>query len=530
MKISRIICLAAFIASMAINVSCSQKCVIKGSDEELMRNWISTLGADDYAGRKPMTEYETKSVNFIADQMKLLGLEPAFDGSYFQEMKMISTTVRFPDNRIDVKGRKGETSLIYAEDFIAWNHIAENIVTLKDAEYVFCGFGINAPEFGWNDYDGLDVKGKIVIAMVNDPGYYDSNLFRGKNMTYYGRWIYKFEEAIRQGAAGCLVLHETDAASYGWNVCTNGHSESNLGLYDETNKSAGLSIKGWISQEGGQKLFKLAGIDMKSAVESAKKPGFKAISLGVKSDITMNVSYRVSGTMNVAGILPGSDLKDEALVISGHWDHLGIGPADATGDSIYNGAADNASGVAAVLLLAKKFKELPQKPRRSIIFISVTCEESGLFGSQFYCEHPVIPMDKTATVLNFDCIAPEHLTKDILILRGGESDLDEIAQKAAETQGRYIYFSDDNSDGWYYRSDHYNFVKKGVPAFVMGNGIDPADPEHVNKYPKKSWYHTPSDEYLEDWDMEGTIANVDFMFEVGKIVANSDDLPKWKNN
>jgi Zn-dependent M28 family amino/carboxypeptidase len=341
-------------------------------------------------------------------------------------------------------------------------------------------------------------------------------------MTYYGRWVYKFEEAIRQGAAGCLVLHDTAAAGYGWHVCVNGHLEDNLALYDpETQNANELGVKGWLRDEGGRKIFDAAGLDFDAALAAAKRPGFRAIPLGVKGDVILDVSYQVEETRNVAGILPGTDLKDEVVVMSAHWDHLGIGTPDETGDTIYNGAADNGSGIASVLLAARKFQELPAKPRRSILFFFPSSEESGLFGSQYYCEHPAIPMERTVANLNFESVGPAELTEDVVILGGGESVLDRYFIAAAAAQGRYIFFDDDNSDGWFYRSDHYNFVKKGVPALVVENGLHPVHPDRPNRYPMSSWYHKPSDEYREDWDLEGTLANVYLMFSVGVSVANN---------
>lgn len=499
-------------------------------EEAMLRDWIRTIGSDDFGGRMPMTEYEPKTIEYIAGQMKSLGLEPAFDGSYFQKVDMVSVTTRPEGEKLTVKGKK-KVELKYPDDFIVWTSRATDEVDIPSAEYVFCGFGIDAPEYGWNDFDGIDVKGKIVIAMVNDPGFYDSSLFRGRNMTYYGRWIYKFEEAQRRGAAGCLVLHNTEAASYGWHVCVNGHLQGNLALYNEDTKNAdALAMKGWLHEDGCRKIFQAAGLDFDAAVASAKKPGFKAVPLHVKSPIKLNVTYEVSQTSNVAGILPGTDLKDEVVVFNGHWDHFGYGNPDENGDEIYNGAADNASGVANVLMLAKKFTEMPVRPRRSLLFMSVSSEESGLFGSQYYCEHPVFDMSKTATIINFDCVAPAPLTNDVIVLGGGECDLDGYITAAAAAQGRHVVFDNDNSDGWFFRSDHYNFVKKGVPAVVINNGKELVDPSRPNKYPQSSWYHKPSDEYHEDWDLGGTVANLNMMFSVGLSIANADKKPEWYKN
>ncbi len=490
-------------------------------DEALLRDWIRTVSSDVFGGRKPMTEYEDLTVGYLVGEMEKLGLQPAFDGSWYQPFRIVSTTCRPPKDRIRLKGRR-RAELRFPDDLTVWTARATDRVELKNAEFVFCGFGINAPEYGWNDYEGVDVRGKIVVAMVNDPGFYDASLFRGRNMTYYGRWVYKFEEAIRQGAAGCLVLHDTAAAGYGWHVCVNGHLEDNLALYDpETQNANELGVKGWLRDEGGRKIFDAAGLDFDAALAAAKHPGFRAIPLGVKGDVILDVSYQVEETRNVAGILPGTDLKDEVVVMSAHWDHLGIGTPDETGDTIYNGAADNGSGIASVLLAARKFQELPAKPRRSILFFFPSSEESGLFGSQYYCEHPAIPMEKTAACLNFESIGPAELTEDVVILGGGECELDRFFVAAAAAQGRYIFFDDDNSDGWFFRSDHYNFVKQGVPALVVENGLHPVHPDRQNRYPMSSWYHKPSDEYRDDWDLEGTLANVYLMFSVGVSVANN---------
>ena len=496
-------------------------------EEAILREWIKTLGSDEFGGRKPMTAHETLTLNYLAGEMEKIGLEPAFNGSWLQKVQTISTVSRPDGSKFKVKGKR-KAELVYPEDVVVWTARAANRIDIKAAEYVFCGFGIDAPEFGWNDFDGIDVKGKIIIAMVNDPGFYDASLFQGKNMTYYGRWTYKFEQAERLGAAGCLVLHNTAAASYGWHVCQNGHVDSNLALYDKETKNAGaLGIKGWLHDDGCRKLVNPAGLAFAAAVAAAKKPGFKAFSLKVKGDVKMNVTYEIQETCNIAGILPGTDLKDEAVVFSAHWDHFGYGTPDETGDRIYNGAADNGSGMAAVLMLARKYAELPVRPRRSMIFLIPTLEESGLFGSEYYCAHPVIPMEKTAACINFDCIAPEPLTHDVMVLGGGACELDNYIVAAAGAQGRYVVLDDDNSDGWFFRSDHFNFVKKGVPAVVIKYGVDLVDPLHPNKYPKPDWYHKPSDEYLEDWDFSGTLAHVNMMFAVGLSVANADKAPRW---
>lgn len=504
-------------ASLAAQAQVSTKDV-----EAKYREWIKTIASDQFGGRKPMTPYEDLTVNYLAGELEKLGLEPAFGGSWFQPFQMLSVTARLKGDQITLKGKK-KAQLKYPDDLIIWTARATDKVELPAAEFVFCGFGIHAPEFGWDDYEGIDVKGKIVIAMVNDPGYYDDSLFQGRNMTYYGRWLYKFEEAMRQGAAGCLVLHNTEAASYGWHVCVNGHLEDNLALYNpETGNAEELAIKGWLREEGAAKIFQAAGMDMEKALADAKKPGFRSFPLKVKGNVNMAVKYDIQQTRNVGAILRGTEEDSGAVLMCAHWDHLGIGKPDEKKDSIYNGAADNASGVAGALVTAHLIKVLKIKPRRSILYLFPSSEESGLFGSAYYCEHPAVPLEKTVACLNFESIGPAPLTKDVVILGGGQSILDQYYVDGAIAQGRYIFFDDDNSDGWFYRSDHYNFVKKGVPAVVMENGRELADPSKPDKYPMASWYHKPCDEYREDWDLEGTLANIHLVINVALSLAFSN--------
>ena len=507
--------LLSFLIPALVLLGCSEA----REDESLLREWIQTLSADAFGGRKPMTGYEDLTVNYLAGELEKMGLEPAFDGSWFQPFQLISVTAVPRDRHLLVRGKTSQV-LNYPEDVMVWTVRAADQVEIPQAEYVFCGFGITAPEFGWDDYKDVDVKGKIVIALVNDPGFYDASLFRGRNMTYYGRWLYKFEEALRHGAAGCLVVHDTEAASYGWHVCVNGHLQDNLALFNpETGNADKLAVQGWIHEGGARKLFDAAGMDMDKAVSDARKPGFRALPLQVKGDVMMDETYTIRETRNVGGILRGSTRADEAVVLSAHWDHLGIGKPDHSGDSIYNGAADNASGMAGALLCAHKFARLKERPERSVLFLFPSSEESGLFGSEYYCDHPAVPLEKTAANLNFESIGPATLTEELSVLGGEGSPLSPYFEAAARAQGRTIFFDDDNSDGWFYRSDHYNFVKRGVPAVVWENGLHPVHPEKADKYPMEQWYHKPSDQYHEDWDLSGTVANVNLVYNVGLALS-----------
>ena len=488
-------------------------------EEAMFRSWIAKIASDEFGGRLPMSQFEEPVTAYLASQLDSLGIQPAFGDSYFQEVQLISTQCRFDGGGMPFRGASGAGTLQIPDDFVGWNARPDGSIDLPATGVVFCGFGIDADEFGWHDFEGVDVKGKLVLAMVNDPGFYDESLFQGKNMTYYGRWLCKFEQAARLGAAGCLVIHNTPAAGYGWAVCSN-HTGSNLALYDAASGNASrLPMNGWISEQGCRKLFAAAGVDFDDAAEAAKRPGFKPMELPLKADIKMTVTHEIRTSRNIGGILPGSKKPDEAVAISGHWDHLGIGTPDEEGNTIYNGAADNASGVAAALLCAAQAARLPRRPDRSLLFLFYTAEESGMFGSEHYCNFPAVPMDKTAACINFESMAPEPLTRDVVVLGGGNSPLDGPIARGAKRQGRYVTLNQDNSDGWFFRSDHFNFVKKGVPAVVIESGVDLVHPDRPNKYPFEAWYHKPCDEYRPDWDVEGSLAHIHLMFGVALEMA-----------
>ena len=490
-----------------------------GSDEQLLREWTKVLASDEFGGRKPMTPYEDKTVEYLARQLEVMGLEPAFNGSWFQPFEMIAVTAKPVGGKLSVSGKK-KSMLRYPDDLIIWTTRATKKIDLKKAEYVFCGFGINAPEFGWNDYEGIDVKGKIVVVMVNDPGFYDSQLFRGRNMTYYGRWLYKFEEAQRQGAAGCLVLHHTEAASYGWHVCVNGHLSDNLAIYDPDTRNAGeLAVRGWLHEDGCRKLFLAAGMDMDKALADAKKPGFKSFPLNVRGDVKMNVTYDIQQTRNVGGILRGSSREGEAVVFCAHWDHWASGRPMST---VIRYTTVLPTMHPAWLELCSSPRSSRRCPRR----VETCCSSSPRLRRADFSARLITAITLPcrwqrlwpALTLRASALRAHH---DVVILGGGESDLDNYYVAAAAAQGRYIYFDDDNSDGWFYRSDHYNFVKKGVRAVVLENGLKPVDVSKPNKYPMPVWYHKPCDEYREDWDVSGTLSNVNLIFSVGLSLSNN---------
>ncbi len=495
-------------------------------EEAYFRERIKTLSSDEFGGRAPMSDYETKTINYIADEFKAAGLLPANGESYFQPVKLMSTHTRPEGGVITAKTPKGKLEMKFYDDVVVWTDRGTERVEVKNAEYVFCGFGINAPEYGWNDYEGVDVKDKIVIAMVNDPGFYVPELFRGRNMTYYGRWTYKFEEAARQGAAGLLVLHDTAAASYGWEVVQSSNTEINHTLGSDDMNMNDLAMKGWISHESCRQLFEMCGMNLEEAAEAAKKRGFKSFPLKAKTSTVLNVKVETGNSHNVAGILHGTDLKDEYVLFTAHWDHLGVGQP-IEGDSIYNGANDNASGTAALMMLAKKMKESNIKPRRSIVFIAVTAEETGLLGSEHYCEHPLFPLEKTAAVINIDGAAPQEKTYDLTLRAPGMSDTDKWVELAAAAQGRVVKPIVTDPAGIYFRMDHFNFVKKGVPAILVSSGNDYVDKEAHAAKPKRNIYHQPTDEYDESWEFDGAFDNLNLHMAIALMVANNDEMPQW---
>ena len=497
------------------------------SDIDYITRIVKTLSGDDFGGRKPMGPYEQKTIDYIADQMKAIGLQPANGDSYFQPVREISTITTLKGGKLSVKAPKGKVDLKSGEDFVVWTHRNAAKINVPTSEFVFVGFGINAPEYNWDDFDGIDVKGKIILAMVNDPGYYDDNLLRGKNMTYYGRWTYKLEEAQRRGCAGCFVIHNTAAASYGFEVCRNSHSGTQISLLDEEDNANALAMNGWIQEDAVRRIFKACGRDYDEAAAAAKQKGFKPYALKATTKATLDVKVEIGESHNVAGILPGTDLKDEALVFTAHWDHLGIG-IPFEGDSIYNGASDNAAGVATMLMHARKFINSPFKARRSMIFIAVTSEECGLLGSEWYGKHPLFPLEKTACNINIDGGVPAERTRDVVLRAAGKTDMEVIAQTVAAAQNRTFRVVTTDPAGGYFRNDMFNFVRFGVPGILIGGGSDYVDKEyHEWKMKQPRYYHHPKDEWSADWKMDGVLENQALLHAIAVQVANQDEMPKW---
>lgn len=498
---------------------------------------LKTLASDDFMGRMPFTEGEIKTIAYLQDEVKKLGLEPGNGESYLQEVPMVEITTT-ADSVMKVSGGKKDFTLSGLKDYVLWTPNPEQEeINLKNEELIFAGYGVVAPEKNWNDYAGLDVKGKIVLVMVNDPDFGTSDsTFKGNTMTYYGRWTYKFEEAARQGAKGCLVVHDDVPAGYGFWVVQNSWNTAKLYLDNRGKDIPVCSAVGWVSQPAAKKLFEAAGIDYAQAVSRSKKQGFSAEPMNLKLSTSMKVNAKYSKSYNVVAKITGSKQPDEYLVYSTHWDHLGIGKADEKGDTIYNGAHDNASGSAGQLEIAKAFTQLKNKPARSVVFLWVTAEEQGLLGSAYYAQNPLYPKEKTVANINIDGLNPYGKNKDIVLVGMGQSDLEDYLNDEAKRVGRYVSPEPNPVAGYYFRSDHFNFAKVGIPALYTSVGID--NVEKGAEYGKQlqddyvaKHYHKPSDEFTPElWKANGAVDDLKLLFNVGKRISMEQTWPQWKGS
>ncbi|MFN3758610.1 MAG: M28 family metallopeptidase [Algoriphagus aquaeductus] len=495
---------------------------------------LVTLSSDEFMGRMPFTEGEKITTSFLEQEFKKLGLEPGNGDSYFQDVPMVSVTGN-PAERMEFKSPKGAIIAEGLKDFVIWTQRTDSLIEVENAELVFAGFGIVAPEYGWNDYKNLDVKGKIVVVLVNDPGFgtEDVSLFKGNTMTYYGRWTYKYEEAARQGALGCLIVHNTIPAGYGFNVIQNSWNASKLYLDDRGQEKYKLGFEGWITLPSANKLFELTGMKESEMLAKARKADFEPVPMGITASASIQVKAEYNVSQNVVAKVTGKSKAEEVIIYSAHWDHLGIGKPDETGDTIYNGALDNASGTAALLALAKAFKTDAQ-PERTVVFLAVTAEEQGLWGSAYYAQNPIYPKEKTVANINMDGINPYGKMKDVSIIGVGQSEMEDLLNVELEKLGRYSAPEPNPVAGYYFRSDHFNFAKIGIPALYFGTGID-----HVEKgkeYGKQlqdeytaQYYHKASDQYDPTrWNLDGAVDDVQLLYNVGKSLSNSDKWLGWK--
>ncbi|MFB9067474.1 M28 family metallopeptidase [Pseudofulvimonas gallinarii] len=497
---------------------------------------VRTLSSDAFEGRGPGTNGERRTTAYLAEQLKRIGAKPGNGDSYFQPVPMVEITGS-PETTLTFSFADSSTqTLAYGDDMVVGSRRTIPEASIANSEVVFVGYGINAPELGWNDYDGLDVAGKTVVVLVNDPDYDAAEgadmLFRGRAMTYYGRWTYKYEEAARQGAAAALLVHDTVPAAYGWDVVRNSWSGPQYDLPSSEDGSPKLMIEGWVTNDAAQALMSKAGQDLAALSAKAKQKGFTAVPLeGVTASSSIRNQIREATSNNVVGIIEGSERPDEYVLYMGHWDHLGRSFSAPGGDGIYNGAIDNATGVAGVLEIGEAFAASP--PKRSVILLLVTLEESGLLGSRYYTEHPLFPLHKTAAVINLDAMSVIGPARDMTVVGFGNSSLDDLLVEALKPSQREARAEPTPENGFYFRSDHFNFAKKGVPALYAKGG-----PDHVEKGVEyghaqaadygQHRYHKPADEFDPSWDLRGVVEDLDVLFNVGNVIASGEDWPQWR--
>ncbi|NKF21778.1 M28 family peptidase [Solimonas sp. C16B3] len=502
---------------------------------------IKVLASDDFEGRLPGTPGGRKAVAYIMDQFKAIGLQPGNpDGTYLQDVPLVGITGT-PAMQMTAGGKA--IKLDAGSDFVATTERFVPEVDVKDSPMVFVGYGVQAPEYGWDDYKGLDVKGKTIVMLINDPaipdpndpGQLDPKMFKGKAMTYYGRWTYKYEIASKLGAAAAIIIHETKPAAYPWDVVEHSWTGEQFKLAAADQNMSKVPVESWITLDKAHELFKDSGLDFDQLKQAALSRDFKPVPLKATASFEIKNTVRKVYSHNVVAKLEGSDptLKDQYILYTAHWDHLGRKPS-LKGDQIFNGAADNASGVAGLLALAKAYKALPVAPKRSVLFVAVTGEEQGLLGSKQYAEHPLYPLTKTLADFNMDVLNTYGKTRDIQIVGAGQNDIEETFARIASAEGRTIVPDTSPEKGSYYRSDQFELAKEGLPSLYIKAGIDViGKPEGYGEAKAKDYiahdYHSPSDEIKPDWDLSGAAADLKLLFETGDTIANGSTWPKWKD-
>ena len=504
-------------------------------DLERMMDSIIELSSDAYGGREPMSEGERMTLEFLETRFQEMGLEPLFGDSFRQPVELVSieadpSTVQMTFH-MDGKDR----FVKYEDEMVTGTRRVVPESRVETSEIIFVGYGIVAPEFGWDDYADIDVQGKTVLILVNDPGFAtrDPALFKGKAMTYYGRWTYKYEEAARQGAAAAIIIHETAPAAYGWEVVRNSWTGPQFHLHRDNDNMDRAAIESWIQKPIAEELLEASGLDLAVLQQAALSPEFKAIELGSTMDAQVENQIIRKQSYNIGAVLPGSKRPEELFVYTAHWDHLGtdLSVADGT-DGIYNGAMDNASGVAGLMELAWSYSALPRAPARSVAFLAVTAEESGLLGSAYYASNPAVPMNQTVGGINMDSLMIYGPTRDVVVVGYGSSELEDILILEAGKQDRIVKPEEHPERGGYYRSDHFNFARKGVPMLYAKAGSDHRElgPEYIKEkgaYFLKNRYHTALDEVGDDWDLRGAEQDLEMYFGIGLEVADGDQWPEW---
>ena len=507
-------------------------------NEAKIKSNIKELSDDKYEGRAPGSVSGEAAAQFIADELKRIGVKPANNGSYFQPVSLFAVKTN-PNTVLQV----GDQSYKFGDDYVGSTGAQTANVKL-DADLVFVGYGIDAPEQKWNDFKGgaADYRGKILVILVNDPPATQSepNLFGGKGLTYYGRWTYKFEQAARMGAAGVILIHTNESAGYGWNVVrtSNGNWRFDV-AHTPDDKTPFLQWRSWMTEDTAKKIFSNAGKNLDELREKAKSRDFQSVNLGVKAKLDVNSETKTVNSNNVVGVWEGADkkLKNEYVVYSAHWDHLGVGEADKTGDKIYNGALDNASGCASILAIAEAISKLPKKeqPKRSQVFLFPTAEEQGLLGADWYSKHPIFPLDKTAANINHDGANFYGLTTDYGALGAERSSLDSIINQVLQERGMTFSKDEHPEQGSFYRSDHFPFARVGVPSLNVESGTDyvgqdkNAAQKRFEEY-NTLHYHQPSDNFDENWRYDGLVQNLEVSLAIGMQVSNQKNLPAYKQS
>jgi Zn-dependent M28 family amino/carboxypeptidase len=499
---------------------------------ETLKEVTRELSSDAFEGRAPTTPGEFKTLEYIEERFAVAGLQPGNKGSWRQPVKLVETTAEPTPLRIT--GGKAPLVLNYRADMVANSYQVQPKIELKGSEIVFVGYGINAPERGWNDYAGVDVKGKTVIILVNDPDYETEGLegtFEGRAMTYYGRWTYKYEEAARQGAAAAFIVHDTFPAGYGWNVVQSSWTGAQYNLDDPGNHMDQSKVIGWLTNDAARRLFANSGLDLATASAAAKSPGFKPIPLKTRASISLTNAIKRAESHNVIGVLPGRTRPNEYVFYTAHWDHLGRCDPAPDGDNICNGAIDNATGIAALAALAEAHVKAGPADR-SIAFLAVTAEESGLLGSKYYAENPIFPLGQTVGGVNMDAMSLAGPSRDVVIIGPGKSELEDYVKRAVEAQGRVLVAEPTPERGFYYRSDHFSFAREGVPMayFEAGEDLVNGGRELGRKLAEDytaNRYHGPKDEYDPSWDWAGVLQDLGLYYRLGRELAETEAWPNW---
>jgi Zn-dependent M28 family amino/carboxypeptidase len=498
---------------------------------------VRAIADDRFEGRGPGTQAGERAAQWIADEMKRIGLKPGNDGSYFQSVPAVTIALDAAKSSFSIAGPDGEKRFAFADEAVWWTPQYDRAdIRIERAPLVFAGYGVVAPEENWNDYAGLDVRGKVVVVLINDPGFLtnDAMLFKGRAMTYYGRWTYKFEEAARQGAAGVIIVHETEPAAYGWQVVRNSNSGGLSYLDAPDMNKAMIPLRAWITYESAQALFSRAGLDYDEIKLAANRRGFRAVPLGqLTLSATMRSTVSRIGTRNVIGVVEGRTRPNEYLLYTAHWDHLGFKPDLPGPDKIYNGAIDNGIGVSSILEIAEAFVQSDTPPARSVAFLFWTLEEQGLLGSEYFAKNPIWPLKSIVAGINQDGSLPQGGARDMVIVGSGASELEDMFAQVLRLQNRVMTPDPEPEKGFFYRSDHISLAKVGVPMLYPGGGFDlraggtAAGQAAKNRY-NESFYHQPSDEFDPAWNISGPLDDAIVLFTFGERLANSEMWPNWR--